>query len=308
MRMRQWLHQRGIWWHSSDDRDDIDAGRDRSRTIPGTTLALPSIGDRGRFWVYGPGNRSLGSVEWGYGQGVGGWLALGLNMDGDERSLNGHVRLPWIGYLFWSLNGIIPDRLIPKKTVTFTTYEPYVFPAGHVVQPGERKPVQHTYERRDDVKVGFSWFEDHLTWELFNVSEHMQSDGKRRGSLFVMDALFGRTAYANEKIGPPVQAVACFPEGQYTLTLQREVSTWKRQRWPWSYVRKSVDITLEKPPEFHGKGENSWDCGPDAIYGMSSEGHRYEDAVAAYTKAVLRERSRRGHLAPEHRSILEPAS
>jgi hypothetical protein len=124
-----------------------------------------------------------------------------------------------------------------------------------------------------------------------------------RGCRFLMDDIFGRSAYAKEKLGPPVQAVACFPEGQYTLTLQRETSTWTRPRWPWPYVRHSVDISLERPPQFEGKGENSWDLGPDAIYGMSSEGHSFEDAVAAYTKAVLRERRKRGHLNPEHRSV-----
>lgn len=125
-----------------------------------------------------------------------------------------------------------------------------------------------------------------------------------RGCRFLLDDIFGRAEHKCEKVGPSVQAVACFPEGQYTLTLQREVATWTRPRWPWAYWRKSVDITLETPPEFQGKGENSWDCGPDAIYGMSSEGHSFEDAVATYVKAVLRERARRGHLEPQHRTVL----
>lgn len=125
-----------------------------------------------------------------------------------------------------------------------------------------------------------------------------------RGCRFWLDDIFGRAACTTEKVGDPVKAVACFPEGQYTLRLQRETRTWTRPRWPWPYWRKSVDITLEKPPVFQGKGENSYDCGPDAFYGMSSEGHKLEDAVAAYTKAVLRERGKRGHLASAHRSIL----
>lgn len=128
-----------------------------------------------------------------------------------------------------------------------------------------------------------------------------------RGCRFWLDDIFGRADCTTEKIGSPVQAVACFPEGQYTLTLQRETRTWKRPRWPWAYWRKSVDITLERPPEFQGKGENSYDCGPDAIYGMGSEGHSYEEAVATYVKAVLRERAKRGHLEPEHRTVLTKA-
>jgi hypothetical protein len=128
-----------------------------------------------------------------------------------------------------------------------------------------------------------------------------------RGCRFLLDDIFGRDVCTTENVGPPVQALACFPEGRYTLTLQRQVWTWTRPRWPWPYVRRSVDITLERPPEFQGKGENSYDCGPDAIYGMSSDGHGYEDAVAAYVKAVLRERAKRGHLGPEHRTVLTEA-
>jgi hypothetical protein len=129
-----------------------------------------------------------------------------------------------------------------------------------------------------------------------------------RGCRFLTDDLFGRGDYTREKVGEPVQALACFPEGQYTLTLQREGSTWRRPRWPWPMVRRSVDITLERPPGFQGKGENSYDCGPDAIYGMSSAGHSYEDAVAAYVKAVLNERRKRGHLEPQHRTVLSEQS
>lgn len=125
-----------------------------------------------------------------------------------------------------------------------------------------------------------------------------------RGIIHPIDAIFGRAEHHKEVAGPKVQAIASFPEGDYPLILQREVRTWKRPRWPFTQTQRYVDIEAVRPAESQGKGENSWDLGPDGIWGMSSPGHSYTDAVAAYVKATLRDRARHGHLAPEHRSVL----
>lgn len=124
-----------------------------------------------------------------------------------------------------------------------------------------------------------------------------------RGCRFILDDIFGRANCKAEKIGPQVQAIASFPEGDYPLLLQREIRTWKRPRWPFTLMHRYVDIEAVRPAPFHGKGENSYDMGPDAIWGMSAGGHSYENAVAEYVKATLRDRAKRGHLAPEHRTV-----
>lgn len=129
-----------------------------------------------------------------------------------------------------------------------------------------------------------------------------------RGCIFLEDKVFGRAEHHKEVVGPQVDAIASFPEGDYPLKLQREIRTWKRPRWPWTLVHRYVDIEAVRPAESQGKGENSWDCGPDAIWGMSSPGHSYSDAVAAYVKATLSDRAKRGHIAPEHRSVLTETS
>jgi hypothetical protein len=128
-----------------------------------------------------------------------------------------------------------------------------------------------------------------------------------RGIVHPLDKLFGRDEHHKEEVGPKVHAIASFPEGDYPLLLQREVRTWKRPRWPFTLTHRYVDIEAVRAAESQGKGENSWDCGPDAIWGMSSPGHSYEDAVAAYVKATLRDRRKRGHISNEHRSVLSNA-
>lgn len=299
-----------FWWHWTNDTDDSLNRRAEARSLAwGDTfvLGLPDLHHSGRAWLYAGDSRTTLSIEWGLGPHTF-WrttFGFGAHIDGDARDLQLDVKLPLVGYLYLTLHGAVPRWLSFPRERRYTTYEPYIFKSQEEARTTERKPVEHRYMMGQDVDiVRFNISGDHVLGALFSIGEHMQSDGKRRFYAFWPDWLFGRASHTNAKVGPPVQAVACFPEGQYRLTLQREVGTWKRPRWPWPYWQKSVDITLERPPEFQGKGESSWDCGPDAIYGMSSPGHSYEDAVAAYVKAVLRERARRGHLAPEHRTLL----
>lgn len=47
-----------------------------------------------------------------------------------------------------------------------------------------------------------------------------------------------------------------------------------RRHIPFSLYHKqwyAVDISVERPPQYSGKGENSWDCGDDGIYGIFQE-------------------------------------
>lgn len=278
----------------------------------GDTLALglPILSHAGRAIFHA--NHDTWSWEIGWSLGPRVWsarhLGFAISIDGEDRDINARLLLPLIGSLYLILNHMAPVWLTFPKERRYTTYEPYVFPAGYEIQPGDRKPVEHRYMMGQDLTVvELDISSDHASGALWSIGEHMQSEGKRRFYTFWPDRIFGRPTCTTGKVGEPVQAVACFPEGQYTLTLQREVRTWTRSRWPWPYWRKSVNITVEKPPGFQGKGENSYDCGPDAIYGTSSEGHSFEDAVATYVKAVLRERAKRGHLEPQHRSVLTGA-
>jgi hypothetical protein len=71
------------------------------------------------------------------------------------------------------------------------------------------------------------------------------------------------------------------PEGVYwwDISLIRTVHT--RKRWPlprvtYTYVAKPRDG--EHIP-FPGKGENSWDCGADALYGSSGPARTVDEAI-----------------------------
>lgn len=304
-----WFH----WWWT-DDTADFTQRKDTARafsfggdTIGG--LGLPDFTRSGRAWFYIYMDKLQWDINWGLFTHERGF-SLGVDISGEDGDVVSHIRIPFLGFFFLSFKKVIPVKWLPQHRSVYTTYEPHVFASAEeheheqAIQEGRIKPVKHEFVQGMDINLSVSIAGDHISWEIFNVSEHMQCGNGRRGYIFWMDKVFGRFDCTVEQEGPEVEAVACFPEGKYTLKLQRERRVWKRSRWPWAYWQKYVDIDAVTAPEFQGKGENSWDLGPDAIRGMSSRGWSYEDAVGEYVKATLRERRRRGTLAPEHKTIL----
>lgn len=108
-----------------------------------------------------------------------------------------------------------------------------------------------------------------------------------------VDFLLGRQRCSEEIIGTEEVEIP-MPERTYNGVAKLEVRTWKRPRWPWPIVRRSVWIDVEGGIPFPGKGENSWDCGMDGIFGTGHEGHNVEEAIGHYVGAVLKNRRRYG--------------
>lgn len=94
-------------------------------------------------------------------------------------------------------------------------------------------------------------------------------------------------------------SVVRMPEGDYHCLVRVERCRWGRRWWRGRWVyRANVEVPLGVP--FAGKGENSWDCGDDGLYGTSfavedepPEAFEVCDRVAL---SVLKTRQRRGGL------------
>lgn len=86
------------------------------------------------------------------------------------------------------------------------------------------------------------------------------------------------------------------PEGTYygVATVQR----WVRGRKYW-FKRRTQEVWLEisKGIPHAGKGENSWDCGDDGLFGIG--GLSIDDAIERAQASVLKDRSRYGHASPD---------
>ena len=127
----------------------------------------------------------------------------------------------------------------------------------------------------------------------------------RYGNFNILDAVFGPTSF--EKVEVEKQAVLIpMPERNYRGTVTIERRTWTRPRWPFRFGKVGenevlfmeclgYDLKMEDGEQipFPGKGENSWDCGEDALFGQSGNG-TVADAIAGAVKSVLRSRQKYG--------------
>lgn len=93
--------------------------------------------------------------------------------------------------------------------------------------------------------------------------------------------------------GEPRPTIVPMPEGNYPATVTKEERIWQRKRWPFSYKRR-VDYSIDIPTGIPvpGKGENSWDCDDDGIYGTG--GDSPHAAVGNAVGSALRSREQYG--------------
>ena len=83
------------------------------------------------------------------------------------------------------------------------------------------------------------------------------------------------------------------PEGAYKATVEMFWGIWKRPRWVAKKIlRANVEIPSGIPK--NGKGENSWDCGEDATFGITMPAKNVENAIGKTVESCLRDRKKYG--------------
>ena len=90
-----------------------------------------------------------------------------------------------------------------------------------------------------------------------------------------------------------VPTVVPMPERAYPASVKLFESTWKRPRWFASRMVRA-EVKIEKGIPFPGKGENSYDCGDDALFGLTCKADTVEQAIAETVESALRNRRRYG--------------
>jgi hypothetical protein len=93
-----------------------------------------------------------------------------------------------------------------------------------------------------------------------------------------------------------VPCVVPMPEGQYHAVAKVQRVTRGFARW---FKRTGQEVTLEIPKgiPFAGKGENSYDCDDDGLFGIG--GDSIDDAIRRAQQSVTESRKRHGHASPE---------
>lgn len=110
----------------------------------------------------------------------------------------------------------------------------------------------------------------------------------------LINLVLGRRKYSAVPLGKPIDLAIAMPEKTYRATCQLKECVWKRPRWPFAKRLKRADFEIPGGIPFPGKGENSWDCGQDGIYGMTCPATTPEQAIAAVVESVMRNRRRHG--------------
>lgn len=146
-------------------------------------------------------------------------------------------------------------------------------------------------------------------WQRWYGVQTMSSDTEQHVFFMwrdrLLDAVFGRTV-CTTAYGPERKISVAMPEGDYPAVAKFEWRCWSRPRWPFHKMRLSTDVEIPRGIPFAGKGENSWDCGDDGLFGSGCGGHDYEKAAAKMREIVMDYRRKNGM--PSERAIAESLS
>lgn len=149
-------------------------------------------------------------------------------------------------------------------------------------------------ERRDEREIGVRLYEGYLTLALWKDPNGWSSTQPRwwEMSVNIPDLLLGKAKYSQRTLETG-SSIFPMPEQVYPVKWELFESTWKRPRWR---IQRLVRCELEFPVPIPipGKGENSWDCGDDAIWSQTSPESDPEKAIGALQRDVLKRRAQYG--------------
>lgn len=173
---------------------------------------------------------------------------------------------------------------LPPVALWFSIETPWVYKLGELLKIG--------HENRE---ITFSIYEWTARW-VFWKDDDSWSRGTsrwRQGHLNLPDFFFGdlkfeRRILKQENVSIPM------PEKNYPAVVTLDEATWKRPRWPFTKRRLGADVKLTKPIPTPGKGENSWDCGEDAIYQLSCGADSIAEAIGKTVASAMESRFRHG--------------
>jgi hypothetical protein len=213
---------------------------------------------KNRLWVYYKGHHNLLGIEWNFfRKATHCGIETGWRKKAGRRSQQFFIGIPWM-FNLWV----------------------------------------HLFDCQEwaDYELGIKIHDGSIWFSIFSnpIESSSRDPWYRKTHCFTpLDFLLGREKCTTEIIGTEAVEIP-MPERSYSGIAKIEVRTWKRPRWHWPTVRKSVWIDVEGGIPFPGKGENSWDCGMDGIWGTGHEGHVVEGAIGRYVGAVLNNRRRYG--------------
>jgi len=211
------------------------------------------------------------------------WLYIGDSENRWQRSFRMEIVSGWPGS--FGINASGDERDYTFKFWAFIQF--YITLEGFLwgwCYPKRNRHIQVSFHNGaawfDIMTDPFSWSSKGSKWRSFSINPS--------------DIIFGRMKYKSEDI-ETVHVPFAMPEAHYTLTVRRFRSTWWRPRFPWWKIRLlRAEVEPSNPVPVPGKGENSWDCGDDAIHSLTTPAKTVGEAVGSFFDSVDRQRSKHG--------------
>ena len=157
--------------------------------------------------------------------------------------------------------------------------------------------ITTVYEKTTDYwsrEIGVSFHNGTFWFSLWKPDGHWSRSEPRWWSFNFnpADWFLGRRKHSLREIAEHDTEVP-MPEASYPAKVTIQERTWKRPRW---FATRRLEASIEIPQgvPIPGKGENSWDCGEDSIFGSGSSEPTVAAAVAAVVKSALATRERHG--------------
>jgi len=151
--------------------------------------------------------------------------------------------------------------------------------------------------RNQDPEVRYGWELTATLWQRWYGEQTNDSETEQHTFCLwrerMLDKVFGKTV-CTVTHGRMCDILIHMPEGNYPAIAKFEWRCWTRPRWPFHKMRLSTDVDIPKGIPFQGKGENSWDCGDDGLFGSACSGHNLEKAATTMREIVMRNRHKYG--------------
>lgn len=197
------------------------------------------------WWHFGSDSRKTVGLEWTFFR-----FRCEASASVDDEGWHFSVALPLLFTAYLSLEGF---RMWKPRRKCIATWD------------GNRE-FWLTDERECRVSIhhGALWIK---LWSKVMETDFSDPWWVRGVSFDFLDILFGRAKCETTK-GESFPVLVPMPEASYPGTATVETRTWRRPRWPLVWHRRTdVTVDMKEPIPVPGKGENSWDCGEDGIYG-----------------------------------------